>query len=52
MITLEPGKWVVKDTNTGELLSEHPFETEYQKGKAKEAALAANAAWKAEHGST
>lgn len=50
MIIHEEGAWVVMDTNTKEVISEHPFDptSDYQKAKAKQAALASNEVWKSQ----
>lgn len=47
MILLKPNKWVVLDTRTREVISEHPFTTDYEQKKAKEEALKSNSEWKA-----
>jgi hypothetical protein len=48
MVILEQNQWVVMDTNTKEVVSAHPFTSDYEKKKAKEAALASNQAWKSQ----
>jgi hypothetical protein len=46
MILMENGKYVVKSTDTKELISEHPFTSEFEKKKALEAAKESNKNWK------
>lgn len=46
MIVLQGNKWVVMDTSTKAVVSEHPFTSDYEKAKAKEFALKSNSEWK------
>ena len=48
MVILKDSEYQVIDTNTKELVSSHPFTTDYEKKKAKEAALQSNDAWKSQ----
>jgi hypothetical protein len=48
MVILKADKWVVMDTKTREVISEHPFTSDYEKKKAKESAIASNQAWKSQ----
>jgi hypothetical protein len=46
VIVLQGNKWVVMDTSTKAVVSEHPFTSDYEKAKAKDAALKSNQEWK------
>ena len=47
MIIQSSDKWVVLNTETKAVISEHPYTDNYTKGKAKESALKSNDDWKA-----
>lgn len=46
MIIAPPNKYVVVDTDTKEVISEHLYTDEYTRKKAKEAAIESNSNWK------
>jgi hypothetical protein len=46
MIILKDNKYIVMNKVTKEIISEHPYTSDYEQKKAKEAAIASNEQWK------
>lgn len=49
MIILKDSKYIVMDKITKQVISEHPYTTDYEQKKAKEAAQTSNDQWKESH---
>ena len=49
MIIQGNSEYIVMNKSTKEVISRHPFDSDYTKKKAKEEALASNTQWKESH---